>query len=177
MAAGAGKVNSILKSESMSIEVLIDLSARSMEENLAVGLLDRVGLARTPIGNIKLCRCSSVFSSRSARGSLVICPATLASKNSCLAGLVSSPDSPKNPMFGGWAFLLHGNLLCGVRRGSLVLRVGRANEDWALSVPGVVPVLMRGRRRLSCWRPCGSPPPFLLPQSARPSSPPPSDRP
>jgi TfoX/Sxy family transcriptional regulator of competence genes len=49
-------------------------------------------------------------------------------------------------MFGGWALLVHGNLLCGVRRGSLMLRVGRANEDWALMIPGVVPVLMRGGR-------------------------------
>lgn len=49
-------------------------------------------------------------------------------------------------MFGGWAFLLHGNLLCGVRRGSLMLRVGQENESWALEIPGVVPVAMRGRR-------------------------------
>lgn len=49
-------------------------------------------------------------------------------------------------MFGGWAFLLQGNLLCGVRRGSLMLRVGRDNEGWALEFPGVVPVVMRGRR-------------------------------
>ena len=48
-------------------------------------------------------------------------------------------------MFGGWAFLLHGNLLCGVRRGSLMLRVGPAREHWALALPGVVPVVMRGR--------------------------------
>jgi hypothetical protein len=34
-------------------------------------------------------------------------------------------------MFGGWAWLLHGNLLCGARRGSLLLRVGKDNEAWA----------------------------------------------
>lgn len=49
-------------------------------------------------------------------------------------------------MFGGWGFLLHGNLLCGVRRGSLMLRVGPENESWALEIPGVVPVMMRKRR-------------------------------
>ena len=49
-------------------------------------------------------------------------------------------------MFGGWGFLLHGNLLCGVRQGSLMLRVGPANEEWALQIPGVTPVEMRGRR-------------------------------
>lgn len=49
-------------------------------------------------------------------------------------------------MFGGWAFLLNGNLLCGARHGSLMLRVGTDNEAWALTLPGVVPVVMRGRR-------------------------------
>ncbi len=43
-------------------------------------------------------------------------------------------------------FLLHGNLLCGIRRGSLMLRIGRDNEEWALRTPGVIPVMMRGRR-------------------------------
>ena len=49
-------------------------------------------------------------------------------------------------MFGGWAFLLHGNLLCGARRGSLMLRVGCDNEAWALKIAGVIPVVMRGHR-------------------------------
>jgi hypothetical protein len=49
-------------------------------------------------------------------------------------------------MFGGWGFLLHGNLLCGVRQGSLMLRVGPENEKWALEIPGVTPVVMRERR-------------------------------
>ena len=49
-------------------------------------------------------------------------------------------------MFGGWGFLLEGHLLCGVRRGSLMLRVGPENEAWALEIPGVEPVVMRGRR-------------------------------
>ena len=49
-------------------------------------------------------------------------------------------------MFGGWAFLLHGKLLCGARQGSLMLRVGPGNESWALTIPGVAPVVMRGRR-------------------------------
>lgn len=55
-------------------------------------------------------------------------------------------------MFGGWAFLLRGNLLCGIRRGSLMLRIGRDNEDWALKIPGVAPVVMRGRRMLGYVR-------------------------
>lgn len=61
-------------------------------------------------------------------------------------GLGHLPGLTGKAMFGGWAFLLHGNLLCGIRRGSLMLRVGRDNEDWALKIPGVAPVVMRGRR-------------------------------
>ena len=48
-------------------------------------------------------------------------------------------------MFGGWAIMLHGNLLCGVRRESLMLRLGCENEAWALEIAGVEPVVMRGR--------------------------------
>src|SRR5579863_7189988 len=56
------------------------------------------------------------------------------------------PGLTGKAMFGGWAFLLHGNLLCGIRRGSLMLRIGSDNEEWALKIPGVTPVVMRGRR-------------------------------
>jgi len=56
------------------------------------------------------------------------------------------PGVSEKSMFGGWAFLLHGNLLCGCRRGSLMLRVGPDNESWALTIPGVGPVVMGGRR-------------------------------
>lgn len=56
------------------------------------------------------------------------------------------PGLAEKAMFGGWAFLLHGNLLCGARHGSLMLRVGPDNEAWALEVAGVAPVVMRGRR-------------------------------
>jgi hypothetical protein len=50
-------------------------------------------------------------------------------------------------MFGGWAYLLHGNLLCGARRGSLLLSVGKDNEAWASEIPGVDTAIMRGRSR------------------------------
>jgi len=42
-------------------------------------------------------------------------------------------------LFGGWAFLLNGNLLCGVRPAGLMLRIGADNESWALTIPGVEP--------------------------------------
>jgi hypothetical protein len=53
-------------------------------------------------------------------------------------------------MFGGWAYLLHGNLLIGARRGSLLLRIGSDNEVWANEIPGVATAIMRGRR-MSGW--------------------------
>jgi hypothetical protein len=56
------------------------------------------------------------------------------------------PGLTGKAMFGGWAWLLHGNLLAGARKGSLMLRIGPANEAWALQIPGVTPVVMRGRR-------------------------------
>ena len=49
-------------------------------------------------------------------------------------------------MFGGWAWLLNGNLLCGARQDGLLVRIGKPNESWALGVPGVVPMISRGRR-------------------------------
>jgi hypothetical protein len=62
------------------------------------------------------------------------------------SSLGSLPGLTEKAMFGGWAFLLNGHLLCGARRGSLMLRVGPDNENWALKAPHVVPVVMRGRR-------------------------------
>ncbi len=53
-------------------------------------------------------------------------------------------------MFGGWAWLLHGNLLIGARRGSLLLPIGSDNEVWANEIPGVATAIMRGRR-MSGW--------------------------
>jgi hypothetical protein len=62
------------------------------------------------------------------------------------ASLGSLPGLTEKALFGGWGFLLHGNLLCGSRQGSLMLRVGPENEAWALDIRGVAPVIMRGRR-------------------------------
>jgi hypothetical protein len=62
------------------------------------------------------------------------------------SSLGALPGLTEKAMFGGWAFLLHGNLLFGARSGSLMLRVGPDNETWALTIPGVVAVVMRSRR-------------------------------
>jgi hypothetical protein len=48
-------------------------------------------------------------------------------------------------MFGGWAWLVNGNLLCGARSDGMLVRLGKENEAWALEIPGVVPMVMRER--------------------------------
>jgi hypothetical protein len=53
-------------------------------------------------------------------------------------------------MFGGWAWLVSGNLLCGARQGSMLVRLGKENDAWALAIPGISPMIMNGRR-MSGW--------------------------
>ena len=59
--------------------------------------------------------------------------------------LQSVPGLSQKAMFGGWAWLLHGNLLCGSRTDGMLVRIGKVNEDWALKIPGVAPMISRGR--------------------------------
>jgi hypothetical protein len=51
----------------------------------------------------------------------------------------------EKPMFGGVAWLLRGNLLCGARADGMLARLGSGNDGWALALPGVVPMISRGR--------------------------------
>lgn len=53
-------------------------------------------------------------------------------------------------MFGGWAWLVNGNLLCAARTGSVLIRLGKENEAWALEIPGAVPMMMK-KRRMHGW--------------------------
>ena len=48
-------------------------------------------------------------------------------------------------MFGGLAFMLDGNMACGILGGELVVRVGRENLHYALSQPASRPFDMTGR--------------------------------
>ena len=64
--------------------------------------------------------------------------------------LATTRGLTEKAMFGGWAYLLHGNLLFGARRGSLLLRVGKDNEAWANQIHGVATAVMGGRR-MSGW--------------------------
>ncbi|HUB89560.1 MAG TPA: TfoX/Sxy family protein [Dyella sp.] len=53
-------------------------------------------------------------------------------------------------MFGGLAWLVHGNLLCGARQDGLLVRLGKDKDAWALKLPGIVPMLS-GSRRMQGW--------------------------
>lgn len=48
-------------------------------------------------------------------------------------------------MFGGYCWLLNGNMLCGVEVGRFMFRVGRTLEADALARPGASPMDITGR--------------------------------
>ena len=48
-------------------------------------------------------------------------------------------------MFGGYCWMLHGNMLCGVEVGRFMFRVGPAQEADALSRPGARPMDITGK--------------------------------
>ena len=48
-------------------------------------------------------------------------------------------------MFGGLAWLLNGHLLCGARQDGMLVRLGKGCDAWALALPGIVPMISRGR--------------------------------
>jgi TfoX/Sxy family transcriptional regulator of competence genes len=48
-------------------------------------------------------------------------------------------------MFGGIAFMVNGNMVCGIVRDELMVRVGAANHDEALGRPHARPMDFTGR--------------------------------
>jgi hypothetical protein len=48
-------------------------------------------------------------------------------------------------MFGGRAWLLCGNLLCGARDDGMLVRLGAGEDAWALKTPGIGQMISRGR--------------------------------
>ena len=54
-------------------------------------------------------------------------------------------------MFGGVGFLLNGNLLVGVRKDSLLVRLGPDESDEALLEPHVSEFKIRGRGTMKGW--------------------------
>ena len=59
--------------------------------------------------------------------------------------IIGLPDISEKHMFGGLCFLLQGNMLCGVHKFAAMYRVGPAQYDQALAVPGVRPLSFTGR--------------------------------
>jgi len=56
----------------------------------------------------------------------------------------------EKPMFGGLAFLLDGNLLCGARSDGMLVRLGKGNDGWALALTGIELMVM-GDRPMNGW--------------------------
>lgn len=48
-------------------------------------------------------------------------------------------------MFGGYCWMLYGNMLCGVEVGRFMFRVGKAIEAEALARPGAAPMDITGK--------------------------------
>lgn len=48
-------------------------------------------------------------------------------------------------MFGGYCWMLHGNMLCGVEVGRFMFRVGKELQAEALSRPGAAPMDITGK--------------------------------
>ena len=55
------------------------------------------------------------------------------------------PGLTERKMFGGIAFMLNGNMFCGITRDDLMVRVGTERFDEALSQPGTRPMDFTGR--------------------------------
>ena len=60
--------------------------------------------------------------------------------------LATIPGLTQKAMFGGWAWLVNGNLLCGSRDDGMLVRLGKGNDHWALKISGIIPMISRGRR-------------------------------
>ncbi|MFS8111297.1 TfoX/Sxy family protein [Rhizobium jaguaris] len=60
------------------------------------------------------------------------------------------PGLSEKAMFGGWAVLLNGNLLCGAREDGMLIRLGKGNDAWALEQPDIKPML-HGSREMQGW--------------------------
>jgi hypothetical protein len=60
------------------------------------------------------------------------------------------PGLSEKSMFGGWAFLLNDHLLCAARNDGMLVRLGKGNDDWALTLPDIKQMLS-GTRVMQGW--------------------------
>ena len=69
-------------------------------------------------------------------------------------GLARRKGIEEKKMFGGVGFLLNGNMLVGVWKDSLIVRLGPEEGEEALKEPHVSEFnITGGRRRAGCWSP------------------------
>jgi len=61
------------------------------------------------------------------------------------AALRSRRDIVEKKMFGGYCWMLQGNMLCGVEVGRFMFRVGKDLEGVALARPGARPMDITGK--------------------------------
>ncbi len=59
--------------------------------------------------------------------------------------LEGRPGIAEKKMFGGLAFMLYGNMLCGVTSHGAMFRVGRDRIDEAMEIPGTGPIEFTGK--------------------------------
>jgi len=59
--------------------------------------------------------------------------------------LGDAPDVVARRMFGGIAFMVAGNMACGVMGEDLLVRVGKADQAACLALPSVRPMELSGR--------------------------------
>ncbi len=62
------------------------------------------------------------------------------------ADLARAPGLSETKMFGGVCFLLHGNMFGAIGKDGALYRPGKPKEARALTLPGVTPMIMGGRR-------------------------------
>jgi hypothetical protein len=60
--------------------------------------------------------------------------------------LAAKPGITQKAMFGGWAWLLDGKLLCGARDDGMLVRLGKGSDNWALNIAGIVPMRSRDKQ-------------------------------
>ena len=58
--------------------------------------------------------------------------------------LAGTPGLTQKAMFGGMAWLVNGNLLCGASDAGMLVRLGKDNDAWALKIPGIALMVMQG---------------------------------
>ncbi|RED16446.1 TfoX/Sxy family protein [Parasphingopyxis lamellibrachiae] len=62
------------------------------------------------------------------------------------AAFAARPDVERKAMFGGYCWMLNGNMLCGVEVGRFMFRVGKDLQAEALERPGAELVNFNGRK-------------------------------